>query len=439
MPYTQTTLVSLTTQIGVLLDDVSERYWTLSEKQYAVWESLRVWGALTAYWRTRGTFRTVVNTPYYDLSAVLPALRPRAWTLQQVVQEIQYHLLEAPNGISGAGMSGQVSIGAILSAVQRARNRFVLDVHLPYSVSKPPLNIDTPDGLLQLPSSCMYLHRAGWQDLTSGTWTNLWRQDDWAIDHNAPLWTINPGAPLCYSESEAAPIQIQLDPPPQAVGNLEIITVDSLQIDLTSATSTFNIPDEWIHAVKYAALADLLSADSQLNDPMRAQYAQMRYSQAVDAAQMAKSLMRLTLNGVALQVDSFAALDAGRPTWRNQTGQPFVCGLLYDFLALADVPDNVYGVAADVVQAAPLPATGSEFIQIGYEDLPQLINYCLHTLLFKCGGTEFKNTFSGYDGFMKSVAGRGRITEAKIQYLGPVFNQPQKEQTERPDQMKAKA
>lgn len=435
MPYSQTTLDSITSQIGENLDDTNELYWTQPEKKLAVWEALRVWGALTNYWRTRGTFTTVANTPYYDLSAQLPLLRPRVWTLNQVVTQIQYMLLEAPSGISGAGMSGQVSVASILQAVQRARNRFVLECKFPYSVgSTIPVNA-TPDGLIQIPDSCMYLHRAGWQDLTSGTWANLWRQDAWAIDHNQIDWTQNPGRPVCYSESELSPVQIQLDPAPIAAGNLEIITVDSLQIDITDPNATFDIPDEWIHAVLYCALSDLLCADSQINDPFRGQYAQMRYDQAVDATKMARCMTRLMLNGNPLQLDSFAAMDAAMPTWRNQTGQPQVAGAQYDFLALANVPDAVYGMTADVVQAAPLPTAGSDFIQIGYEDIPHIVDYCVHHLMFKCGGTEFKSTFADYDDYMKSAASRGRINAAKIRYLEPVFGQPQKDQQMRPDRM----
>lgn len=428
--YTQTTLDDFTAQISQNLDDPSQVYWTVPELQFAAFESLNVWGALTNYWRTRGTFQTQQNVPYYDLNQQLTVLRSRKTPRAQIVKEIQYMLLENPDP-TGAGGSGQVSIASIYQAIQRARNRFVLDCCFPYTIPNgmpPPV---APDGSATLPQSCMYLHRAAWQDVTSGTWTNLWRQDAWATDHDLGLF--QPGAPVCYSESQLAPIQIQLSPVPVNAGQLEIVTVDSLQIDTTNLVSTFNVPDEWIHAVKYAALADLLGADSQLNDPVRADYASNRYHQAVTFARDARSIMRMTIGGVPVTIDSFAALDAGRHTWRNHSGKPDIAGVQYDFLALSQVPDQAYGISVDVVQSAPLPQSGADFMPVGYEDIPHLVDYCTHVLLFKCGGNEFKTGFSDYDDFMKAVAVRGAINAAKIQYLEPEMGQPQKDQRERKD------
>jgi hypothetical protein len=130
--YTQYSLDSFASQIGILLDDQNELYWTRQEKYLAIWEAMRVWGAYTSYWRNRGAFVTQYtweslpipwgsaafnwNTipVWYDLAGFLPALRTRTWTLNQIVTDIQYMCLEAANGISGTGMSGQISIQSIL-------------------------------------------------------------------------------------------------------------------------------------------------------------------------------------------------------------------------------------------------------------------------------------------------------------------------------------
>jgi hypothetical protein len=147
--YSQVSLGTLTSQISGILDDAGQVYWTAPEIQYAIWEALRYWGALTNYWRARGAFALSPGTPYYDLSVQLPALRTRSWTLGQMTQEIQYLLLEAPNGISGVGMSGQVSVSTILSAIQRARNRFALDSKIPLSIHRTQASTP-PDGLVTL-------------------------------------------------------------------------------------------------------------------------------------------------------------------------------------------------------------------------------------------------------------------------------------------------
>src|SRR5580692_11699853 len=132
MAYTQVTLGQLTGAISSILDDSAQVYWPVQQIQFAIWEGLRVWGALTSYWRARGVWQggplaptweqvqspwtqtpgawgslTIPAPPIWDLSLLLPNLRPRTYTLGQLVTEIQYDLLEQPSGISGANASGQ--------------------------------------------------------------------------------------------------------------------------------------------------------------------------------------------------------------------------------------------------------------------------------------------------------------------------------------------
>jgi len=264
----------------------------------------------------------------------------------------------------------------------------------------------------------------------------LWREDAYSLDRGNPQWTSEPSGPLTYSESENAPLRLQISPPPANAGTLEALTVDSLTLDLANPAQTFNIPDEWAHALKYATLSDLFSTESQNTDPLRAQYAEMRYQQSRVIAADARSIMRVLSNNVPLALDSLQALDAGGPYWRNQSGPPQFCAGLYDMLVLS--PGQVAsptGLGIDVVQSAPIPATGSEYIPLGAEDLDNLLDYVTHILAFKCGGNEFKQTFSGYDGFVEAAADRGRINAAKIRYLVPLFGTPQREWAARPDRM----
>lgn len=450
MPYTQVTLSQFIAQISTLMDDPLARYWTVPEIQYAVWEGMRVWGAFTNCWRTRGVFNITPaqNSPYYDLSVQLPALRTRVWTLNQMVQEIQYKLLEAPSGISGAGMSGQVSVQSILNAIQSARNRFVLDTRLPLSIHSIFENPPPPTGMIEFGQSSVFVHRASWQDQDSTAWTSLWRDDAWGIDKADPLWTIEPSSPQVYSEAENSPLKIQLVPPPVASGNLEALTVDSVQIDLTNPASLIMVPDEWTHAIMYAALTYLLSSESQLKDMARAEYTDKRYQQSLEFAKDARSMIRMLVNGVPLNIDTITALDAGSPYWRNQTGAPESAGVLYDLVAVSPgIPDTSYGAAMDVVQSAPLPIQGdptpdnfpTTYIQMGPEELDALTKYVCHSLTFKCGGSDFKSSLGEYDSFMEAVSNRKGVNRAKIKYLTPLLGQPQAEWQQRPDRMESNA
>jgi len=435
VPYSQVSLGQLQNQLSTLLDDPSSLYWQPNELQYAIWEGLYYWGALTNYWRSRGAFSLTPNVSYYDISAQLPLLRTRTWTLNAMVNEIQYHLLESAGGLSGGGMTGQVTVQNILLAIQRARDRFVIDVHFPFSTHKitsPP----SPQGTISFPQASVYVHRATWQDQFTGRWNNLWREDAWSLDKANWQWPLTPDLPATYSESELAPLTLQLVPAPLNSGTLEIISVDSLQVDITNPAATFNIPDEWIHAVKYAALWDIYSSESQVRDDFRAEYAKRRYEQSVTMAQTARSVQRLTLGGVPSPIDSFQAIDAALPYWRNQTGSPVLAGVLYDaFVVAPGLPDQAYGVSVDVIQSAPIPISPINFIPLGEEDIPALVNYCANYLSLKCGGNNLKTSFAQYDAFMKRAALRGRINAAKIRYLEPLFGQPQREEAARPDVM----
>lgn len=459
--YSQISLDQFAAQLGTNLDDEASLYWTVPEKHFAIQEGLRVWGALTSYWRTRGVFPSAItwsqaginwngpgirwntNPPYYDLSATLPNLRTRNWTLNQLTQEIQFACLEAANGISGQGMSGQISITNILQSIQRARNRFVIDTHLPLTVTYSGVNPPPPQGLVQVDQSSVYVHRVGWMDMSQGgywgAWTNLWREDAWAVDHASPDWTIAPGNPQQYSEAELSPLQLQLSPPPANEGLIEILSVNSLGLDLTNPDQTFDIPDEWTHAVKYAALADLFGPNSQIYDPLRAQYCETRYTQAVDFARNARSLLRMMVNNVPVPIDSLAAMDAGQPYWRNQSGTPQMAGVAYDLVALSTISTGSWSISCDVAQSAPIPTLGAQFIPLGAEDMGTLMDYCTHVLTLKCGGKELSGTMPDYDSFMKAASQRMGINRAKIRYLEPLFGMPNREWAMRPDRMEAKS
>jgi len=352
-----------------------------------------------------------------------------------MVQEIQYHLLENPSGVAGTGMSGQTTITAIINAIQYARDKFVLDADLPFSYhsvfgSPPP-----PNGMINELQNTAYVHRASWQDTFSGVWTSLWTEDAWSTDKADPLWPVKPGMPRTFSESENAPLKLQLSPPPLNTGTLEVFSVDTLATALTTANQTFQVPDEWVHAIKYGAMSRLFSTENQLKDPLRAEYCNQRYQQAMEFAKDARSIIRLVCNGTPLPIDSVTSLDAAQHTWRNQTGRPRVAGVLYDVVVVSPgVSDKIYGMAADVVQSAPLP-TSTDPIQMGQEDLEYITKYALHYLSFKCGGNEFKSSMSEYDTYLTGISIQKGVNKAKIRYLTPLLGQAQQEWAMQPDRV----
>jgi hypothetical protein len=230
---------------------------------------------------------------------------------------------------------------------------------------------------------------------------------------------------------------VQLVPPPLSAGTLEAFTVDSLTLAVANATP-LGLPNEWVHAVKYKALAILLSSSSQANDPLRAQYSQKRYEQYVEFARNAISVLRVLVNNVPIPLDSLSSYDAADPYWMNTYGPPEAAICMYDWVALVPAQlDQLYGVSVDITPSAPLP-TSAGFMPVGREDLPNIEKYVRHILTFKCGGKEFTNTMSEYDSYMRAVEGRKRINKAKIQYLEPLFGAGLRDDQMRMDQVEEK-
>ena len=424
MPYTQYTQSTLAAELSAALNDKSNIYWTLLEVYAAINEGLLTWGAMTAYWRERGVFNVSPANPnqFYDLSTELPTLRSRALTFDQYSQSLQYALNEKANGVSGAGMTQQFDILALNQSLVRRRNEFAIDSKLPSVILDSYPGPPPPVGRVTLPQEVALIEHLYWQDTTSGLLYPLRKEDPWAVQSHHYLWTLDPGLPSYYLTLETRPLEIQLVPPPTNNGTLRILFVATQDIPIVGS-STFNTPDEYVAAIKYGALYELLSTHSEGFDPMRTKYCLERYKGMLDCAESQRSLMRLECNGVPVALDAIAKLNSLHPFWQNTPGTPSLVGVAYDQIALGCIPNAVYSLSADVVRSAPLPTGPGDFIQLGREELPYIFDYCRHILCFKLGGSEFLATMPLFDNFLKGAMQRNKILAAKARYLDPIMNQ----------------
>ncbi len=450
--YTQYTQASLAREISVALQDPNNIYWKTDEIYRTIDESLLLWGALTSYWRERGSFTANTRIPFYDLAIYFPTLRARTYTFNQLATEIQYHLIEPPTGVAGTGMTDQFSITQILSSLARKRNEFVLDSRLPI-VNTQDLTWDEAtmtwdqlvltwdqlastgfpviapgNGIAQLDPSVALIARASWTDSLSGITTALRRVDSWQMQSMNPNWTLEPGYPNSFSAAETQPLEIQLYPSPLSSGRVNLQFIQSLSLTPPNSTTRFLIPDEFASALKWATLYELLSTDGQGYDPIRAQYCLERYNQLITATQIMRSIIGIRINDKPLALDQISNLDAFSPFWQSQYGLPTNAACMYDMLALSKVPNTTYGITCDLVRSAPLPADPSAFIQLGREDMPYIFDYCRHALSFKLGGSEFTSTMPLYDNFLRGAGQRNKLLSVKAKYLTPIFSIPAKQE-----------
>jgi hypothetical protein len=421
-------MASLVAQVAALNDDPNFIQWTYAETRYAIIEALRYWGCLTSYWRAKGEFSLSPTVPWYDLSVQLPALRPRTVTFNDIVTEIDFHCFELPGGVAGTGLSSQFNITQIINSVIRGRNRLVMDAALPLNVSAPQPVTASPDAVITVDESYVYLRHGYWQDQVSGAWTVLRPTDAWAQDSYNPQWTLEPRVPFAFSQSVTQPTQVQLFPPPLNDGAIEWVTAlsDNYTQPVTP-TTLLGVPDEFSHAIKYAALSDLFTMDGESFDPYRADYCDRRYQQTVAVAKDHKSAARVQINNVPIGLSTITQLNAAFPYWRMTSGKPYNSGCDLDLLCFSKVPDSGYGCTVDVLASAPIPASDDEFIQIGREMIPTIIDYAQHYLGFKLAGVEFFSNMSLYDNFMSSAKDRNAIQSKQIKFMGPLYGMPGRE------------
>ncbi len=81
-----------------------------------------------------------------------------------------------------------------------------------------------------------------------------------------------------------------------------------------------------------------------------------------------------------MPLDVLSNLDALNPYWQNKYGRPNYAACAFDFLELASVPNGAYVITCDVSSAAHLPVLDADFVDIGTEELPYIIDYVRHIL-----------------------------------------------------------
>jgi hypothetical protein len=433
LAYTQYTRLQFITELAQALNDPSFVYWSQDELNRTLNEALLYWGALTSYWTTSSSFDTSTGVPYYDLSVMFPALRSRAYTMGNIMREMQYHLFEPAQGVAGggAGATAQFDVPQLTNAIIRRRNQLVIDSKVPMSMGSItqsfPITYTVDFG-----NSVALISRATWTDSATGIVTPLRRTDTFAAKAFKPFWNTNPGKPYGFSQAELMPGKVILIPPAKFAGRIDVTCVTTQALAVADDT-ILQVPDEFALAVKYGALYEVLSTNSQGYDPIRTKYCLERYSAAVEVAQAHRSILEIRINDKPVSLTTLAAMDAGKPTWGTGTGKPDAAGCAYDILALSKPPDSaLYSIMCYLSQTAPLPAVDGDFIQVGREELGYLMDYCRHVSQIKIGGVEFVQSMPLYDSFLAGAKQRSKFLIAKAKYLTPLFSQAAQEEAAHP-------
>lgn len=393
--YASFTLADALSDMGSRLFDPLHVRWPEAELTIYIQQAIRTYNAFTNHFRDDATFTTTNKQAFYDLDTVAPALRAMTYTVKNAVNEILYHLLEPPlQGLLWTGTQ-QYSLDDVLSALQQARDTFLLETGLVVSRSTQAVGASA-SGVVDLDETIIAVRRAAWT--VTGITAPLRRTDQWGLVNYRVGWqTQRSASPLVYSVSAQPPLQLQIAPPTSTAGTLDLLTVNrGDDPDLLDATQVLGVPDDWAWVVIFGALAQLFQRDGLAVDPYRAAYCDARWQDGLARAKTAAVVLAAYVNGTWTPLGSVPDADAYSADWQTVSGVPKrVLTMGHTIVGLwppAGVPPagGSYSVTLDVVRNAPVPSALGDYLQVGNEVLNDLLDYAQHLALLKEGPQQIQ-------------------------------------------------
>lgn len=218
-------------------------------------------------------------------SSYLPALPATTYRVPvcEVLDEIQYHLLEVPD-FGGSFGSGLWTITEVVNYINLRTYRFLLESGLLQRRTTLAAIAGTPE--VDLPTDLIDIKRVAWIT-QAGAIGELPREDLEQVDAWIPDWetTGASAAPSVYAQAPEPSLQIRLVPVTTQDGTVDLTYV-ARPPAMTNNCDIFPLPDEWVPYVKYGVLADMWSKEGEANDPERAAYAEQRYGEGVALARL---------------------------------------------------------------------------------------------------------------------------------------------------------
>lgn len=422
--FTDTTLAQARAAVLRRLGDPDGTFWIDDEINLLIAESIQVWNTAALYHRCRALFSTTAGTAFYDLSPLLSdgseLVLQRTITAQQLVAKIQYHLMENAGGVvDGSTWVGTecFTLADFQNAVYRRVNRFLEETG--QIITHSQVSVASGSGRIAIPSDWIDIRRAGWIT-PEGSNNVLWRTSEYVMDSQFNDWNVSPGRPEVYSLAVTKLLEMQIAPPPDDIGTLDLLTVTSLTTE-----GVLNIFNDFGWVIKWGAIADLLGQDGEARDADRSEYAEQRWNEGIQLAKIMSTVLRAEINGISVQSSALFDLDAGVPNWQDAVGSgsnnlatpetPAFAGpnmlALYPVPgATLAVPSGDHSVLFDVVRNAIIPIDDGDFLQVGPELIDVLYDLVVAQCAFKQQGTDLAGTM----GHLKRVFSAAAEQNARL-------------------------
>lgn len=203
-------------------------------------------------------------------------------TDQAFLSEIQGTLIEPEdNGVAWA--SGFWTSAEVVDYMNARQREFLKETFCLVSSN----TLVTVPGPLRhpLPQDWVATYDVQWRT-AAGVYKELPRSSSFEADLADPDWIYeSQPIPDACSDGDQGTLLLQIMPLANDAGLLEILYV-AVSATLGTGGVLFDVPDEFIPAIKWGVISDMLSKVGRAHDPSRAAYAEARYQEGIMAVQV---------------------------------------------------------------------------------------------------------------------------------------------------------
>lgn len=206
-------------------------------------------------------------------------------TDQEVLGNVQASLLE-PNTLGVTWQSTIWTTQQALESLNDRQRRFLGETGLTVMVAYQAGIAGTRR--YALPGNVMDVRRVAWANEASPmTYEELPRADAWEMDHGSvDQWSLASAlVPSVYMEDHLPSLTIEVNPAPTDSGEIEL-TASTDGVTLTGAGVPLSVPDDWSPYLAWGVRADLLMAEGEGQDPVRAAHSESRFSEGIELARI---------------------------------------------------------------------------------------------------------------------------------------------------------
>ena len=423
----QQPLSEVLTELSVRLGDENNTFWSQNELYVYLLEALRVFNALTGWWKTE--FVQTISSPFLNwYSTATSGSSPRQQTLTStdIYNIIEYHLLEPATGGTWTG-TNQFSIADLSQSMSRRRNEILQMAAC--NMSERVLACIPNTATVPVPDSALDVRRVRWVPGPGlGAPVTLQRGDTLSYQRFTPAYLQTNAQPLRWDLLNGLEASV-VTPDPNTLLSLILDTLVSVPSQVQVLTiadgpdfapptaQPLLMPDDWTWVLKYGALADILSKEEEGRDTPRAAYCRQRYAEGIAAMQALPWLVQARINVIGVDTQSLAGADRTNYEWQsNAAAYPEIVIGGIDLYALSPVPTATTSVGLTVVMNAPVPTNiPTAPVYLPQDALEAVLLEATHLALFKMGGSEFSESVALHQGFIDfCMKTNSRLLEAGI-------------------------